>query len=67
MIEADGGTPGELTAVNEGFYHTNALAEGKADCATLVFHNFEVVEATHRELAPRLFALKDWGVPISAS
>ncbi len=63
MIEADGGEPGELVPVNEGFYHTNALAEDKADCATLVFYNFEVVEARHRGLEPRLFALKDWGVP----
>lgn len=63
MIEADGGVAEGLVPVNEGFYHTNALAEDKADCATLVFYNFEVVEARHRGLEPRLFALKDWGVP----
>jgi len=63
MIEADGGTVGTLTPVNEGFQHTKALAEGKADAATLVFYNFEVVEAQAQGLEPRLFALKDWGVP----
>ncbi len=63
MIEADGGTAGELVPVNEGFQHTDALADDKADAATLVFYNFEVVEARHRGLEPRLFALKDWGVP----
>jgi ABC-type nitrate/sulfonate/bicarbonate transport system substrate-binding protein len=63
MIQADGGEPGALVPVNHGFFHTNALAEGLADAATLVFYNFEVVEAQHRGLSPRLFALKDWGVP----
>ena len=63
MVEADGGDAGELVPVNEGFHHTQALADGKADAATLVFYNFEVVEARHRGLEPRLFALKDWGVP----
>lgn len=64
MIRADGGaTRDDLVPVNEGFMHTDALANDKADAATLVFYNFEVVEAQHRGLKPRLFALKDYGVP----
>lgn len=63
MIEADGGHPGELVPVNQGFHHTDALIEGKADVATLAFYNFEVVEARHRGHPTRFFALKDWGVP----
>lgn len=63
MIEADGGEPGELEAVNHGFKHTDALVEGRADCATLAFYNFEVLEARHRGHPARFFALKDWGVP----
>lgn len=65
MIEADGGEV-DIAAfgrVNEGFHHTKALADWKADLATLAFYNFEVVEAQHLGLSPRLFALKDWGVP----
>jgi ABC-type nitrate/sulfonate/bicarbonate transport system substrate-binding protein len=65
MVAADGGAfePEKLTPVNNGFFHTDALAEGKADVATLVFRNFELVEAAHRGLDARFFALKDWGVP----
>lgn len=66
MVEADGGPAGSedgFTRVNNSFYHTDALADDKADVATLVFHNFEIVEARHRGLDVRLFALKDWGVP----
>lgn len=65
MIEADGGRVelGSFGRVNHGFKHTDALAEGLADVATLVFWNFEVVEARERGLEPRLFALEDWGVP----
>ncbi len=66
MVEADGGPTGTedgYERVNNSFYHTDALAEGKADVATLVFHNFEIVEARQRGLDVRLFALKDWGVP----
>ena len=66
MIEADGGPSGSesgFTRVNNSFYHTDALAEDKADVATLVFYNFEIVEAAHRGLDVRMFALKDWGVP----
>ena len=66
MVEADGGPTGTEAGygrVNNSFYHTDALAEDKADVATLVFHNFEIVEARHRGLDVRHFALKDWGVP----
>lgn len=63
MIRSDGGDPGELTPVNNSFYHTDALVEGKADIATLAFFNFEVVEARHRGHDADFFALKDWGVP----
>ncbi len=66
MVEADGGPTGSESGygrVNNSFYHTDALAEGKADVATLVFHNFEIVEARQRGMEVNLFALKDWGVP----
>ncbi len=66
MVEADGGpagTEGGYGRVNHSFYHTDALAQDLADVATLVFHNFEIVEARHRGLDVRLFALKEWGVP----
>jgi putative hydroxymethylpyrimidine transport system substrate-binding protein len=64
MIEADGGEPeAEVVPVNNGFYHTDALIDGKADLATLVFYNFEVVEARHRGRPAEFFALKEWGVP----
>lgn len=65
MIEADGGSCDveDFTAVNNGFYHTNALIEDKADVATLVFYNFEVLEARHRGHKAHFFALKDWGIP----
>ena len=65
MVEADGGScdPAALVPVNSGFHHTDALAEDKADLATLVFYNFELIEARHRGLDADFFALKDWGVP----
>ena len=63
MVEADGGQVGPLTPVNNGFKHTDALIEDKADVATLAFYNFEVVEAVHRGHPASFFALKDWGVP----
>jgi ABC-type nitrate/sulfonate/bicarbonate transport system substrate-binding protein len=63
MILHDDGVPGELTPVNCGFQHTTALLERSADVATLVFYNFEVIEARHRGLDGVFFALKDWGVP----
>ncbi|MEM0963788.1 MAG: ABC transporter substrate-binding protein [Bacteroidota bacterium] len=66
MVEADGGPAGTEDGygrVNNSFYHTDAIAEDKADVATLVFHNFEIVEARQRGLDVRMFALKDWGVP----
>lgn len=65
MVEADGGTcdPAAMVPVNSGFHHTDALAEDRADLATLVFYNFELIEARHRGFDADFFALKDWGVP----
>ncbi|MEM7050967.1 MAG: ABC transporter substrate-binding protein [Acidobacteriota bacterium] len=65
MIAADGGEydPAAFTLVNNGFQHTDALLEDKADVATLIFYNFEVIEARGRGADPGFFALKDWGVP----
>lgn len=65
MIEADGGLFSEdaITAVDNGFFHTDALVENKADLATLVFYNFEVIEARQRGYKAEFFALKDWGIP----
>ena len=64
MIEADGGDPSAaLTPVNHGFKHTDALLEDRADLATLVFHNFEILEARSRGADARLFDLASWGVP----
>jgi ABC-type nitrate/sulfonate/bicarbonate transport system substrate-binding protein len=65
MIEADGGdfTEDAITSVDNGFFHTDALVEAKADLATLVFYNFEVIEARKRGYDAQFFALKDWGIP----
>jgi len=65
MIEADGGGPcAEPFGKHAGgFYHTDALASGAADVATLAFYNFEVVEARGRGLDVDFFSLKDFGVP----
>ena len=63
MVEADGGEVGELTPVNRGFAHTDALLDGDADVATLAFYNFEVVEARLKGHEADFFALRDWGVP----
>jgi len=65
MIDEDGGEwePEAFGRVNNSFYHTDALEEDLADVATLVFYNFEVVEARHRGHDADFFALKDWGVP----
>ena len=65
MIEADGGQcdPSKFKPVNNGFYHTDALIEDKADLATLAFFNFEILEARYRGHDADFFALKDWGVP----
>lgn len=65
MVEADGGSC-DLASYgkhNGGFFHTAALAERKAEVATLIFYNFEVVEARAQGLKPGFFSLKDWGVP----
>ena len=47
MIEADGAqyTDGDIIPVNNSFYHTDALLNDKADAATLIFENFEILEA----------------------
>lgn len=65
MVAADGGQydADSFTPVNNGFYHTDALADGKADVATLVFYNFEIVEARGRGFDAEFFSLKDWGIP----
>lgn len=65
MIEADGGScdTTSFKRYNGGFHHTDALASGAADVATLIFANFEMVEARARGLNPEFFSLKDWGVP----
>ncbi len=68
MIEADGGPKdAPLTPVNSGFHHTQALLDGHADVATLVFYNFEILEARAKlagqDRSPGLFALKDYGIP----
>ncbi len=65
MVEADGGTCtyDDFIPVNNGFYHTEALEQNKADAATLIFRNFEMIEAKQRGLDVDYFALKDWGVP----
>ena len=65
MVECDGGTCtyDDFIPVNNSFYHTDALKENKADAATLIFRNFELIEAKHKGLDVDFFALKDWGVP----
>jgi len=65
MIEADGGTfkKGYLTPVNNSFYHTDALLNDKADAATLVFENFEILEAKSQGLNVDYFSLKNYNVP----
>lgn len=65
MIEADGVTykEGDITPVNNSFYHTEALLNDKADAATLIFENFEILEAKSKGLNVDYFALKDYNVP----
>lgn len=65
MVEADGGTcdPASYGKHNGGFFHTKALADRSADVATLIFYNFEVIEARSLGLKPGFFSLKQWGVP----
>mmetsp|Transcript_19313 Transcript_19313/g.59437 ORF Transcript_19313/g.59437 Transcript_19313/m.59437 type:complete len:333 (+) Transcript_19313:203-1201(+) len=63
MVEADGGHCAEPFGKHDGgFYHTDALLNG-ADVATLIFYNFEVIEAKSRGLDAGFFSLKDYGVP----
>lgn len=66
---ADVGLDLELVEPSE---HVDAIAElqagnldieDKADLATLVFYNFEVIEARQRGYDAQFFALKDWDVP----
>lgn len=65
MVEADGGVCDveSYGKYNNGFYHTDALKDGNADVATLMFYNFEMIEAEQRGLEAGYFSLKDWGVP----
>ena len=65
MIEADGAqyTDGDIIPVNNSFYHTDALLNDKADAATLIFENFEILEAKSKGLNVDYFALKDYNVP----
>jgi ABC-type nitrate/sulfonate/bicarbonate transport system substrate-binding protein len=65
MVEADGGTcdMASYRKFNGGFDHVGALAEGKADVATLIFANFEIPFASAAGHDARFFSLKEWGVP----
>lgn len=65
MVESDGGVCKleDFIPVNNGFYHSDALLEDKADAATLIIQNFEIIEAKHKGLDVEYFALKDWGIP----
>ena len=65
MVEADGGECRyeDFQPVNNSFYHTEALAKDLADATTLIFQNFEMVEARLKGLDVDYFALKDWNVP----
>ncbi|MEB8095478.1 ABC transporter substrate-binding protein [Staphylococcus caprae] len=65
MIEADGGmyNVGDIVPINNSFYHTDALLNDKADAATLIFENFEILEARNAGLNVDYFALKDYNVP----
>ncbi len=63
MVKADGGVCAEGFGKHDGgFYHVGALVKG-ADLSTLIFSNFEMVEAKSRGLDAGFFSLKDWGVP----
>ena len=63
MVKADGGDcKADFGKHDGGFYHVDALTSG-ADVATLIFSNFEMVEAKSRGLDAGFFSLKDWGVP----
>ena len=61
MLKADGAdcSVDSYGKFNGGFFHTNALEEGNADVATLIFWNFEIPEATARGLDVGFFSLKD--------
>ena len=67
MVKADGKSDcdvGSYGKHNGGFFHTNALRDGDADVATLIFWNFELPEARARGMKEAaFFSLKEWGVP----
>jgi ABC-type nitrate/sulfonate/bicarbonate transport system substrate-binding protein len=65
MVKFDGGSceETEIVPVNNGFFHTKALLEDKADVATLIFANFELPEAKGSNLDVDFFDLKKYGVP----
>jgi len=65
MVQNAGGdlTADDITPVERGFHHTDAIADGDADIAFLAFHNFEIVEARHRGIDASLWELPDYGVP----
>jgi putative hydroxymethylpyrimidine transport system substrate-binding protein len=68
MVKSDGGGVdcdiSSYGKYNGGFFHTDAIQQGKADLATLIFWNFEIPEAKMRGLDNvSFFSLKDWGVP----
>ncbi|UOQ92140.1 ABC transporter substrate-binding protein [Halobacillus shinanisalinarum] len=65
LIEADGAhcNVSDVTPVNKGFYHTDALIHDEADIAFSVQQHHEVIEASERGYEPRFFSLKEWGLP----
>lgn len=56
-------TVDDFIPVNNGFFHSEALATNEADAATLIFKNLEITQAEHIGLDVDYFALKDWGIP----
>lgn len=64
LIKNDGlSDPVNIKTYDGGFYHTKTLAEKKADAATLIFYNFEIVEAQEMGLKAKFFSLKEWQIP----
>ncbi|GMH59497.1 hypothetical protein TrRE_jg8126 [Triparma retinervis] len=59
MVEADGGVCDveSYGKFNNGFYHTDALKGGNADVATLMFYNFEMIEAEQKGLRANLYSM----------
>lgn len=56
-------TADDFILVNNGFFHSEALANDEADAATLIFKNIEITQAENLGLDVDYFALKDWGIP----